>query len=985
MKKQHLIIFGLIALLFAGLPLQAQKVPTTSYIEQQPVSINKQYEYETVKGDPLQARIYTLPNGLKVYMTVYKNEPRISAYVAVKAGSKHDPAETTGLAHYFEHMMFKGTRNFGTVNIDEEMVYINKIDSLFEVYRTLIDEKERKALYKVIDSISFIASGFAIPNEYDKLMSIIGSTGTNAYTSLEQTVYIEDIPSNQLYNWALIQADRFANPVLRLFHTELETIYEEKNMTLTNDNMKSYFALLEGMFPNHPYGTQTVIGTQEHLKNPSMKNIREFHAAYYVPGNMAICLSGDFDPDEAIRIIDRTFGQMPAQNAPEFSFDPAPPVTKPVVKEVYGPDSESILLGFRFDGAGSRDALILTMIDMILMNSAAGLFDINLIQKQQVLEAYSYNSIMDDYTALVLAGKPKGGQTLDEVRDLLLSQLELIKKGEFDDWLMEAIINDLKLQKIKSYENNSSRASSFVESFILGISWADYVNQMNLLEEITKDDVVKFAQQNFSDNYVIVYKRSGKDETVKKIGKNKVTPVKINRDDESDFLITIRNNQPKELEPKFLDFDKDITKFKIGQIPVQYIQNTENETFRLYYVFDMGTQHNKYLNPAIEYIEFIGTSKFSPEDIKKEFYKIGCSYSVFSSNDQVYVSLSGLSENMKAGVELFEHLLNDCVPSQEAWDNYGNDVMQTRLDAKKNIQFIFSYLIMYGMYGELNPLRYQLSEKELKAIQPVEMTDIVKNLKSYKHTILYYGTKSPDELTSLMQSYHQVSDVLLDYPEKTEFIQQPTDKNKVFFVDFDTPQTMILMVSRGDKGYNKQDAAINSLFNEYFGMNMNSIVFQEMREARGLAYAAISFYQPPGEADKYYTGISYIATQFDKVEESINGFYDLLNNMPMSQKSFDIAKESFIQTLRTERTTRANIFFAYMSAQKLGLDEDINILMFEKAQSLTLEDLKKYQEQHLKDQFHTILVLGNENDLSMKTLKKFGKLKKLKMETIFGY
>ena len=116
---------------------------------------------------------------------------------------------------------------------------------------------ERKKIYREIDSISYQASLIAIPNEYDKLMAAIGANGTNAYTSQDVTCYVENIPSNQIDNWARIQADRFKHPVLRGFHTELETIYEEKNMSLTNDGRKMAEAMLETLFPNHPYGTQT--------------------------------------------------------------------------------------------------------------------------------------------------------------------------------------------------------------------------------------------------------------------------------------------------------------------------------------------------------------------------------------------------------------------------------------------------------------------------------------------------------------------------------------------------------------------------------------------------------------------------------------------------------------------------------------------------------------------------------------------------------
>ncbi|HAC41308.1 MAG TPA: peptidase M16, partial [Rikenellaceae bacterium] len=242
--------------------------------------------YETVKGDPLQARVYTLENGLKVYMSVNRDEPRIQTYIAARVGGKDDPSDNTGLAHYLEHMMFKGTRVLGTQDYMAERPLLQKIDSLFEVYRTLTDPKEREALYAEIDAVSYEASKIAIPNEYDKLMSIIGSEGSNAFTSDDVTCYVEEIPSNQVDNWARIQADRFMNTVFRGFHTELEAVYEEKNMSMTDDGEKAIDALNEMLFPHHPYGHQTVIGTQDHLKNPSIRAIRHQKDTYYVPGNM---------------------------------------------------------------------------------------------------------------------------------------------------------------------------------------------------------------------------------------------------------------------------------------------------------------------------------------------------------------------------------------------------------------------------------------------------------------------------------------------------------------------------------------------------------------------------------------------------------------------------------------------------------------------------------------------------------------------------
>ena len=266
------------------------------------------YSYETVSGDPMNTKIYTLDNGLKVYMTVNKETPRLQTFIAVRMGGKNDPADNTGLAHYLEHIMFKGSQAFGTSDYEAEKPMLEEIKNLYDVYRTKTDPAERAAIYHKIDSVSYEASKIAIPNEYDKLMSIIGSDGSNAFTSEDVTCYTEDIPSNQIENWAKVQADRFKNMVVRGFHTELEAVYEEKNRGLNDDNEKAFDTVAGVLFPHHPYGTQTVIGTQDHLKNPSISAILKQKETYYVPNNCAICVSGDFDPDSFVAIVEKYFG-----------------------------------------------------------------------------------------------------------------------------------------------------------------------------------------------------------------------------------------------------------------------------------------------------------------------------------------------------------------------------------------------------------------------------------------------------------------------------------------------------------------------------------------------------------------------------------------------------------------------------------------------------------------------------------------------------
>ena len=390
--KQMIARFTFISLLYVlAISTMAQKVAN----------------YDSVPGDPLKARIYTLKNGLKVYLTVYKDAPRIQTAIAVRTGSKNDPSDNTGLSHYLEHMMFKGSDEFGTKDFTKEKVFLDQIEYKFEVYKKTTDTLQRKKIYHEIDSLSGVASTYAIANEYDKLLSVIGAKGTNAFTSFEETVYINDIPSNKINQWLQIEKERFQDPIFRLFHTELETVYEEKNMSLDNDDDKVFEDLFSGLFQKNTYGTQTTIGTVEHLKNPSLTSLRNYFAARYVPNNMAIVLSGDFNPDEVINLIDGTFGQLVSKPVTDYVPAIESPITQPIVKEVVGPDAESVTIGYRLGGAATKDADLLTLCNMVLSNSNAGLMDLNLNQAQKVLEASAFSYVLKDYSVNIFSGKAK--------------------------------------------------------------------------------------------------------------------------------------------------------------------------------------------------------------------------------------------------------------------------------------------------------------------------------------------------------------------------------------------------------------------------------------------------------------------------------------------------------------------------------------------------------------------------------------------------
>ncbi|SHE51371.1 Predicted Zn-dependent peptidase [Bacteroides faecichinchillae] len=951
-------------------------------------SSQKKYSYETVPNDPLKARIYTLDNGLKVYLTVNKETPRIQTFIAVRVGGKNDPAETTGLAHYFEHLMFKGTNSYGTQNYEAEKPLLDQIEQQFEIYRKTTDEVQRKAIYHTIDSLSYEASKYAIPNEYDKLMAAIGANGTNAYTAYDQTVYVEDIPCNQIENWAKIQADRFENNVIRGFHTELETVYEEKNMSLTRDNRKVQEAIFSSLFPHHPYGTQTVLGTQEDLKNPSITNIKNYYKQWYVPNNMAICMSGDLDPDKTIAIIDEYFGQMkPNPELPKLNLPKEEPITEPIIREVLGPDAESVALAWRFPGASSKDFETLQVISQLLYNGKAGLIDLDLNQQQKVLSGYGYPMGLADYSMLILGGVPKQGQTLEEVQNLLLGELHKLRAGDFDEKMLQANINNFKLYQIQNMESNEGRADMFVNSFINGTSWEDEVTSIDRIAKLTKAEIVDFANKYLkNDNYAAIYKKQGKDPNEKKMTKPEITPIVSNRDTASAFLTEIQNSTVQPIEPVFLDFQKDLTQLKAkSDIPVLYKQNVTNDLFQLIYVFDMGNNQDKPLGTAFNYLEYLGTSDMTPEQLKSEFYRLACTFYVSPGNERTYVVLSGLNENMPAAMQLFEKLLADAQVNKEAYSNMAEDILKARSDAKLNQGQNFSRLMNFAMYGPKSPATNILTKTELTEMDPQALVDRIHNQNSYQHRILYYGPSSSKEILEIIDQNHKVPATLKEIPAGDEFPYLETPATKVLIAPYEAKQIYMSQISNTDKKFDPAIEPTRALYNEYFGGSMNSIVFQEMRETRGLAYSAWATLNEPRYLKYPYMVFTQIATQNDKMIDAINTFNEIINNMPESEKAFQLAKEGLINRLRTERIIKSDIIWSYISAQDLGENVDSRIKLYNDIQNMTLKDIVNFQKEWMKDRTYVYCILGDKKDLDMDKLKTVGPIEELTQEQIFGY
>ncbi len=948
--------------------------------------LNAQVTFKTYPNDPYKLKEYKLKNGLTVFMSVYKDSPRFYSMIATKAGSKNDPKDATGLAHYLEHMLFKGTDKLGTKDFAKEEPLIKAISDMYEVYRKTTDEAKRKSIYHQIDSLSGEAAKFAIANEYDKLCSAMGCKGTNAFTSNEQTVYVNDVPSNQMENWLSLEAERYRKLVLRLFHTELEAVYEEKNRGLDNDQSKMFEAYFGSMFKNHQYGTQTTIGTIEHLKNPSLVEIMKYFHTWYVPNNMAIILAGDFDPDKTAKLIDEKFSYMKEKPVPSFTFAPEAPITSPMEKHVYGPDAESLLFGYRFGGVNTAEADMIKLIALILSNQKAGLFDINLNQEQKVLNAVAFDYPLKDYSTLGLIGKAKEGQSLEEVVKLMNAQITNIKEGKFDDWLITANIANLKLNLTKNLEGNDSRASEIQNAFTSGETWEHHIQLIDRLSKITKQQIIDFAKKNLNNNYVIVYKHTGEDKNVQKVIKPAITPVSVNREDQSPFLKSLMANKPAEIAPVFLDFDKDVTKTNLKNgITVLHSANTENATFEMYYTFNMGSNSNKLLPIAIEYSKYLGTDKHNAAQLQQEFYKLACSFDAFSTEDQTALILSGLSDNFNKAIELLEQFLAHAKPDQQALDNLINDLIKQRNDAKLSKRVILQRgLVNYGTYGASNPFTNVFTDEELKKIKAEDLTKVFTEISQYEHHILYYGPLKLTELTSVMESKHYTKATVKPSATPPAIMTEQKTGNQVFVVDYDMKQAELVMLGKGEPFTDKIIPQAR-MYNEYFGGNMSAILFQELRESKALAYSVSGSYKIPSKKEKSFYLSTYIGSQADKLNEALQGMSDLIKDLPSSEVTFRSAKDAVLSGIRNERLTKIQLLLTYEGARRLGLSYDIRKSIFEQVEKMTFADVKQFQLTYVKNTPLTLLVVGKKDLLDMKVLEKYGQVKYLTLKEVFGY
>lgn len=525
-----------------------------------------------------------------------------------------------------------------------------------------------------------------------------------------------------------------------------------------------------------------------------------------------------------------------------------------------------------------------------------------------------------------------------------------------------------------------------MDAFINHKDWKREVEKISRISKLTKADIVSYARKFFSNGFACVYKEQGNDTTIKKVEKPSITPIPTNNDKHSAFLEEIVNTKTTPIQPQFVDYKRDLTKAVTRKgLPMLYKQDTTNDLFTLCFVLPFGDEHNPKLNYAAGYLDYLGTDKLTNEQIKQQFYKLACDYSISERNERTYITLNGLNSNLPLALALLNNLVSNAKVDRQAYDLYVEQILKSRSDNKANQQANFSALRNYATYGTYNPTRNILSEKALKAMDPQELLTMLKSLKNYKMTVLYYGPASLKAIDQLVTKTVQSPKTFAAVPAQKRYVEQTTPKNEVVIAPYDAKNIYMVQLHNENQEWSADRAPVIALFNEYFGGSMNAIVFQELREARGLAYSAFARYDEPyrlGDKESFYT---YIITQNDKMMDCVHEFNKLLNDMPVRQAGFDLAKQSLMKSLASARTTKYGILTSYLAAQRLGLDYSLNEKIYKALPALQLKDIIDFEKTYIANKPYKYIILGDEKELDMKALEKIAPIKRVTTEEIFGY
>ncbi|MBK7824301.1 M16 family metallopeptidase [Nannocystis sp.] len=929
-------------------------------------------------GDGMGVTIHRLKNGLTVYISTDRQKPRIAAWVAVRTGSRNDPPNSTGLAHYLEHMLFKGTDELGTLDYTAEKPHLDKVRELYKALRATDDPAKRQAIFAELDASNQAISKLAVPNEMDRLYTTLGVEGINAFTSDDMTVYIGDLPTNRLEAWATLEAERFKDPSYRLFFTELESVYEEKNLSLDSPDGRASEAMMKQLFPTHPYGTQTTIGSIEHLKSPAYQDMIDYHQRWYAPNNMAVLLAGDIDAAAALPVLERTLGTWaPRKLEPPTPATPTK-ITARVASEVIGEGEQAVSLGWSTVPYTHPDEPVLTVMHWLLDNGTSGLLNAELELTQKVPDAAAYGYSILESGIFIVRATAREGQPLEDVEQLLLGVVAKLKAGGFNQADIDAIVLANDIGRKFQQESNDGRVGKLMESFIYRQPWAKMLERDERLRKVTREDVMRVANEYLGPGFSAVYRRAGKP-VVAKIDKPTITPIEVDPARKSKFGAAIEAMKAPELNPEWLVEGTHYTRHPLPAGELIAVKNTRNDLFQLSYRFDRGHKRERMLCHALDLLEQSGAGDQSAEAFKKQLFALGSSISFSCGADTSGVRVSGIDANMEKTLALLDAWFRQPKLDPETLRKLGENRLSTRKDGMEDPDNLWGVLGDYAQFDREADALHEPTNKQITGAKVAPLAKLITGALDHQHRSMYYGPRAGADVAKVVALGKDHKKLTRRAPLNYRKPKTPT----IYFVHREVAKSYVsVALPHGPGERAKKPAA--ELLNTYLNGGMNALLFQEMREARGLVYFSYGAVNKGQYPDDPWAMTGGMGTQVDKTPDALTTFLELVRTKPLDTGRIAIARTTLDQEYRSSRIDPRWSVFWISSWDDAGEPSDPRPWYWEQIKALKDDELRAFAGS-FADKPVVVAIIGDRTRVNLDALKKIGTVIELSPDKLFSY
>ena len=938
---------------------------------------------------PLKVETFKLDNGLKVILCEEHSQPKVYGCVVVHAGSKNEKPTATGVAHYFEHIMFKGTDRIGTTDWAKEKPYLDSISQAYDRLQATNDPAQRHDIQLEINRLNIAASKYAIPNEVDAILQQMGCTGLNAGTSYDYTVYYNTLPSNQLDNWMDVYVERFRNPVFRLFQSELEAVYEEKNMY--DNQMGHDFArnIFTEAFGDHPYSRE-VIGLSEHLKNPQPSEMQQFFNTYYVANNMTLLLVGDFNTAEARRLIKDKFsvwrsGELPKQptyNMPKFEKQKAIDVRQTPIKM-------GIMI---FPGVTKKhpDYMPLDMLGSIL-GGGSGLLDKAASDNRIMMAQLMPLSLEDAGSTVILYVPNIIGQKHAAAEQVIWDCIDSIKQGRFSDELLESIKTSSMVSRQRQVEDLESISQLLLSLELEGSDYQEWLRDIKRWTYLTREEVIEVANKYFDrDHCTLVRSKMGfpkHDAAVKPDWEHLEAQ---NKDAQSPFAKMIASRKPEPIPPQVIDFKKDVAITTVTPTCELFsTPNPKNDVFNLRLYFNYGLLDDYNLDRAIEYMSQLGCDGKNLQQFNMEMDMLGgSSYIYTSGDDRCCLSISGLEQNMDSILSLVSHWLTNPTHDQKQIEKIVDELKSGKKMAKNSSDSWRSALDDYMDLGSQSAYLRQMPYKEWAKLTGQQLYDEVGRMFSRNGYATFTGNTDPEVVSAKLRQYGLVRDNVQTMPRRA-FKRLKHDQPQVYYAHNKKFLQSNIVFNIPSTNFDTADQAAYILFNEYFGGSMNGIVFQEIREFRSLGYSTRGYFS----YDIFNINPSflygYLGTQCDKTYDGVEAMRDLMVEFPERPDKLAPAIEQKVAARNSTYYGFRDIPSFVHNNMEIGWDRDRRVDITNQISRLTMDDLRAFHDKYIKGRPLVVEITGNAKKFDPKAVAKLlgpnAKLTEVKFDQMFKF